>query len=148
MQDPIAPIQDSDYIIHFQPVLVPRNAIQSLSVMPLPMPPQLSALPASMPQKSIAVQPGQMSLPSAPVQAEPLHQEDTPAAPSCQPENPRQKQSNGLATEKQLEWVQSIARKQRMTDAEICQATGVSSLDQLTKAQASAFINDYKDKVF
>ena len=144
MQDPIAPIQDSDYIILFQPVLVPRNAIQSLSVMPLPMPPQLSVLPASMPQQPIAVQPGQMSLPSAPVQAEPLYQEDAPTAPSCLPENPRQKQSNGLATEKQLEWVQSIARKQKLSDAEICEMTGTASLDQMTKAQASAFINEYK----
>ena len=124
MQDPIAPIQDSDYIILFQPVLVPRNAIQSLSMMPISQPMQL-------PQ---------------PISVQQIQQEDAPALlpPPTSNATTDEKSRKWEASEKQMEWVHNIARQRGMTDAEVCQVTGVPSLDRLSKAQASSFINDYK----
>ena len=135
MQDINASTQNNDYVILFQPVLVPRSAIQSPSLMSLPAPAQL--LPQSSPQPTL--------LPPPPVLIEAPTQDELPAIQPTAINTPQQKQrNNGLASDKQMEWVHNIARQRGMTEAEICQTMGVESLDQLTKNQASAFINKYK----
>ena len=85
-----------------------------------------------------------MLLPPPPVPVEAPAQDELPAIQPTAINTPQQKQRNGLASEKQMEWVHNIARQRGMTEAEICQTTGVESLDQLTKNQASTFINKYK----
>ena len=54
------------------------------------------------------------------------------------------KPRKGPASDKQMEWIHNILRDRNMTTADVCQFTGVQALEQLTKAQASAFINKYK----
>ena len=130
-------LQSNDYVILFQPVLVPRQAIQSLSLMPLPVPSQL-------PQQSLPPAIPQPMLPPPAVPVEPIHQEEFPVVQPLATDNPRGKQRIPLATDRQMEWVQSIARKQKLSDAKICEITGSASLDQMTKAQASAFIKEYQ----
>ena len=126
MQNTIATLQNTDYVILFQPVLVPKQAIQSLSMMPIPQPMQLP--------QSIPVQQSQ--------------QEETPVLlpPPTGNVKTDEKPRKGMASVKQMEWVLNIAKQRGMSDAEVCQVTGAASMSQMTKTQASAFINDYKDK--
>ncbi len=116
----------TDYVILFQPVLVPKQAIQSLFMMPISQPMQL-------PQ---------------PIPVQQIQQEDAPALlpPSTSNAKNDEKPRKGMASVKQMEWVLNIAKQRGMTDAEVCQFTGANSMSQMTKTQASAFINDYKDK--
>ena len=118
---------NTDYVILFQPVLVPKQAIQSLSMMPISQPMQL-------PQ---------------PIPVQQIQQEDAPALlppPSANNTKIDEKPRKGMASVKQMEWVYNIAKQRGMSNEEVCQVTGAASMSQITKSQASAFINDYKDK--
>ena len=116
-------LQNNDYAILFQPVLVPRQAIQSLSVMPVSLPPQ-----------PISVQPIQQA--ESPALLPP-----SPAATQSKGQRPR----TGMASTKQKDYILNLAKSLNMTESEICQVSGVKSIEQMTNAQANDFITKYKD---
>ena len=128
MQNPIDPL-NTDYVILFQPVLVPKQAIQSLSVMPISLPPQ-----------PIPVQ-----------EAYQIHKEEQPMQ---LPQHKLQSQNaqyvenkirKGPATDKQMNTVLNIANQKNMTESEVCQLVGAKSYAQMSNAQANDFISNYKD---
>ena len=101
---------------------------------------------AMMPSMSMLPQPIPRAQPqSIPVQE--VQQEDTPALLPPSTNNAKSDEPpRGTASPKQMEWVHNIAKQQGMNAAEICKVTGAVSLSQMTKKQASTFINNYKDQ--
>ena len=113
----------------------------------IPFTVKLKDLQAAM-MPSMAMLPQPIPRPQSPTMTvHPIQEEDQPALLPAHPEQPRMenKQRKWEASEKQMEWIHNIARQLDKTEAEICQVIGVPSLDRLSKAQASSFINDYKE---
>ena len=121
---------DDEDVIVWIPFVVKRKHLQSPFMSSIPM------LPPSIPQPS--------------PQRDPItvHPDEPPpvllAPASTSSQQTDGKPRKGPASEKQMEWIHNILRDRKMTTADVCQFTGVQSLEQLTKAQASAFINKYK----
>ena len=120
----------NDYVILFQPVLVPKQAIQSLSMMPISQPMQL-------PQ---------------PIPVQPIQQEEAPALlphPIPQKQHAHYVESKttrtGPATEKQMNTVLSIAKQLNMTESDVCQLVGAKSYSQMSNAQAHGFIASHNE---
>ena len=115
-------LQDEDYIILWQPVLVPRQAIKSLSFMPTPLWQQ-------------------------PIPIQPTQQECSPALLPLSSGRPQSEERprKGQASQKQKEFIINLANRLNMTEAEVCQATGAKSIEQMSNAQANEFISKYKD---
>ena len=117
---------NTDYVILFQPVLVPKQAIQSLSMMPISQPMQL-------PQ---------------PIPVQQIQQEKTPVLlppPSMANPKTEEKPRKGMASPKQKEFIVNLANRLNMTESEICQVTGAKSIEQMSNAEANSFITQYKD---
>ena len=114
--------QDDDYIILWQPVLGPRQAVKSLSFMPTPLPPQ-------------------------PIPIQQTQQEDTPALLPLSSGRPQteERPRKGQASPKQKEFIINLANRLNMTESEVCQAIGAKSIEQMSNAQANEFISKYKD---
>ena len=125
MQNPFAPIQDTDYVILFQPVLVPKSAMQSLSMMPISQPMQL-------PQ---------------PIPVQQIQSAETPALlpPIVSTSHAEQKPRKGLASERQKNFILEIVTRLNMTKDEMQKELGVRDLEQATNAKANEFITKYKD---
>ena len=126
MQNPIDTLQNTDYVILFQPVLVSKQAIQSLSMMPISQPMQL-------PQ---------------PIPVQPIQQEETPALlppPSANNAKTDEKPRKGMASEKQKNFILEIVTRLNMTKDEMQRELGVRNLEQATNAKANEFITKYKD---
>ena len=110
--------QSDEYVILLQPVLVRRSDVQSLPIMPKPQMQEVQPVPL---QEFI----------SSPF---PSSSDDT-----------RQKPRKGRASEKQMRFVMTLMQRLNMTEQEACQAVGIDNLDQMTKSQATAFIDKYKN---
>ena len=79
----------------------------------------------------------------------------TPASSPVQPEgglleqvaktNPPSKSSgrSGPPTDGQMKFLKSIAKKQRLSEADICKEIGVQSFDELTNQQVSDFLEEH-----
>ena len=120
-------LQNNDDAILFQPVLVPRQAIQSLSVMPVSLPPQ-------------------------PISVQPIQQAESPAPlPHTIPQKQHAQYGEGKttrkgpATEKQMNTVLSIAKQLNMTEAEVCRLVGAKSYSEMSNAQAHGFIASHNE---
>ena len=120
---------DDEYVMVFQPVFVRRRDIHSLPPMT-----SIQQTPPRIPIELLAPDPIEQ-----PEQPKTLSK---PANASGSPHTP-QKPLKGLASWKQMEWVRNIANQFDMTEADICKKTGAKSLEQMTKAQASKFIQEY-----
>ena len=117
---------NTDYVIFLQPVLVSKQAIQSLSVMPISQPMQLAQ----------------------PIPVQPIQQEETSVLlppPSTNNIKTDEKPRKGIASPKQKEFIINLANRLNMTEAEICQVSGAKSIEQMSNAQANDFISKYKD---
>ena len=136
MQDLNDFLQGNDYVILLQPVLVPRQAIQSLSLMPLPVPSQL-------PQQPMALPPQPMQQSPTPVADEPVLQGGPPTVHPYTTGSPRPSEGWEPATDKQMECILNMARELGLLEEEVCQAAGIEALDQMTSAQANALIREY-----
>ena len=124
----VLPMQDNtDYVILFQPVLVPKQAIQSLSMMPISQPMQLP--------QSIPVQP--------------IQQEETPdLLPHHQRTIPKLMKSHEREWPLSSRWSRFTISRNNVAWAmqKFAKSLEQPQCPQITKSQASAFINDYKDK--
>ena len=105
MQNPIDPLQNTDYVILFQPVLVPKQAIRSLSVMSISLPPQ-----------PIPVR-----------EAHQFHKEELPILPqhNSQFQDTLYVEDNTgkePATDEQMNTVLNIANQTNITESEVCQS--------------------------
>ena len=117
---------NDDYVILLQPVLVRRCEIHSLPPMM-----NIQQTPPRIPIELLAPDPIE--------QPEPL---PPPARASSVPHTP-QNPMKGLASDKQMKCILTIAREHGISDAELCRNVGAGSLEQITKAQASKFIQEY-----
>ena len=123
------PSSDDEDVIVWIPCVVKRKHLQSPFMSSMPI------LPPSIPQPSPQPEPITV-MPDEPPPAHP------PAStPSSQKEN---KQRTGPASTKQLKCVEYIAREQGMNIPDVCRITGVKVLDQMSNAQADAFIKKYR----
>ena len=121
---------DDEYVMVFQPVFVRRRDIHSLPPMTsIPQPPRPTPVP-------------QLQAPKAQEQPEQPKTLSKPANAPGSPHTP-QKPLKGVASGKQMEWVHNIAKRLNMTDSEVCRTVGAESLEKMSKAQASEFINDF-----
>ena len=117
---------NDEYVMVFQPVLVRRRDIHSL-------PPMMS-----IPQQPPSI-PIQLQAPEPQEQPEPL----PPLARASGVPNTPQNPLKGLASDKQMKCMLTMAREHGISDVELCQDVGAESLEQITKAQASKFIQKY-----
>ncbi len=88
------------------------------------------------------------SMPAQPRAIQQVVQEAPPALPASSPAHmatPEPKPRKGMASPKQKEFIFNLARRLNMTDAEVCQAVGAKSIEQMSNAQANTFITEYKD---
>lgn len=121
---------NTDYVILFQPVLVPKQAIQSLSMMPISQPMQL---PQPIPVQEVQqIEPPALLPHSIPQRQHAQYVESKTTR-------------KGPATEKQMNTVLSIAKQLNMTESEVCQLVGAKSYSQMSNAQAHGFIASHNE---
>ena len=114
--------QGDDYVILFLPVPVPRKAIPPFSSsMPLPPQPVMPAQPV--------VQDAPPALPPPPTHSV----------------TPEQKPRKGLASPKQKQFILEIVNRLNMAKDEMQRELGTRDIEQVTNAQANAFISKFKD---
>ena len=85
--------------------------------------------------------------PSQPIPVQPIQQAESPALlpPPAATQSKGQRPRTGMASTKQKDYILNLAKSLNMTESEICQVSGVKSIEQMTKAQANDFITKYKD---
>ncbi len=121
---------NDEYVMVFQPVLVRRCDIHSL--------PPMTSIPQQPPPTPVP----QLQAPEAQEQPEQPKTLSKPANAPGSPHTP-QKPLKGLASDKQMKCMLTMAREHGISDVELCQYVGAESLEQITKAQASKFIQKF-----
>ena len=118
---------DDEYVMVFQPVFVRRRDIHSL--------PPMTSIPQQPPPTPVP----QIQAPEPQQHPEPL----PPLARASSVPNTPQNPMKDLASGKQMKCMLTMAREHGISDVELCQYVGAESLEQITKAQASKFIQKY-----
>lgn len=86
--------------------------------------------------------------PPQPISVQPIQQAESPAPLPPSPaatQSKGQRPRTGMASTKQKDYILNLAKSLNMTESEICQVSGVKSIEQMTNAQANDFITKYKD---
>ena len=86
--------------------------------------------------------------PSQPIPVQSIQQAESPAPLPPSPaatQSKGQRPRTGMASTKQKDYILNLAKSLNMTESEICQVSGVKSIEQMTNAQANDFITKYKD---
>ena len=117
----------NDDVIVWVPFIVKKQHLQSPLMAPMPI----------QPPQPIPVQ--QFQPPEPLEQPKPLPTTSSASSVSHKEKNP----IKGLASGKQMKCILTIAREHGISDAELCRNVGAGSLEQITKAQASKFIQEY-----
>ena len=119
--------QNYDDVIVWVPFIVKKQHLQSplMAPMPIQQPP-----PTPVPQ---------IQAPEPQQHPEPL----PPLARASRVPNTPQNPMKDLASGKQMKCMLTMAREHGISDVELCQYVGAESLEQITKAQASKFIQKY-----
>ncbi len=88
-----------------------------------------------------------MPYPPQPIPVHEVQRDDPPALlpAATGPMHADPKPRKGMASPKQKEFICNRARRLHMTDAEVGQAVGAKSIEQMSNAQANTFITEYKD---
>ena len=121
--------QNDDDVIVWMPFIVKKQHLQSPLMAPMPI-------------QSPRPIPIQLQAPEAQEQPEQPKTLPSPANAPGSPHTP-QKPLKGLASDKQMKCMLTMAREHGISDVELCQDVGAESLEQITKAQASKFIQKY-----
>ena len=119
--------QNYDDVIVWVPFIVKKQHLQSPLMAPMPIqPPPPTPVP-------------QIQAPAPQQHPEPL----PPLARASSVPNTPQNPMKDLASGKQMKCMLTMAREHGISDVELCQYVGAESLEQITKAQASKFIQKY-----
>ena len=119
--------QNYDDVIVWVPFIVKKQHLQSPLMAPMPIqPPPPTPVP-------------QIQAPAPQQHPEPL----PPLARASSVPNTPQNPMKDLASGKQMKCMLTMAREHGISDVELCQYVGAESLEQITKAQASKFIQKF-----